>query len=77
MIDWENIHCPVCNEKKKQGKNNKVWFDRLLSDKSKGKMVFYCTNHPSLIHFVTEVFDVNNAIISVRQYVFTDRKPKK
>ena len=76
-MDWENVHCPLCHEKRKNTNRNKVWFDKMLSDKSKGKMVFFCTNHESLIHFVIEVFEVHNVIISVRQYVFDGRKPKQ
>jgi hypothetical protein len=78
-LDWQNIRCPIpsCNEKRKNTNKNKVWFDSNLSDKKKGKMVFYCTNHsPTYIHFVIQIFRVKDQIISVRQYVFTDRLPK-
>jgi hypothetical protein len=77
MIDWENIFCPICGEKRKNTRKNKVWYDPKLSDKSKGKMVFYCTNHDPRIHFVLEVFEVKNDIVSVRAYVFQDRRIKK
>jgi len=76
MIDWSNIHCSICGEKRKNTKTNKVWFDPKLSDKKKGKMVFMCLNHNPRIHFVIEVFEVNDDISSVRNYVFQDRKPK-
>jgi len=77
LVDWENIHCPICGEKRKDSKKNKVWYDPSLSEKKKGKMVFYCTNHEPRIHFVLEFFKVYNDIISVRAYVFQDRKSKK
>lgn len=77
-IDWDNIHCPLCGEKRKNTKTTKVRYDPLLSDKKKGKMVFMCTNHPpnDWIQFVIQVFEVNDVIVSVRSYVFQDRLPK-
>ncbi len=75
-IEWENIHCSLCGEKRKNTKKNKVWYDPALSSKSKGKMVFMCLNHEPRIHFVVEFFEVNDDIVSVRNYVFHDRKPK-
>lgn len=77
MIDWQNIFCPLCGEKRKNTKRNKVWYDPALSDKKKGKMVYYCTNHKQSIHFIMQVFEVNDTIASVRVYVLYDRKPKK
>ena len=74
-IDWKNIFCPICGEKRKNTKRNKVWFDSKLSDKKKGKMVFMCLNHNPRIHFVIEIFEVNDDIASVRNYVFWDKKP--
>lgn len=76
MVNWENIHCPICGEKRKNTRNNKVWYDPKLSDKKKGKIVFFCTNHPQSIHFVVEVFEVHDAIATVRVYVIYDRKPQ-
>lgn len=76
-INWEKVVCPVCFEQRKNTKNNKVRYDPLLSDKKKGKMVFFCTNHKdTFIHFVIQVFKVKDQIISVRQFVFQDRMPK-
>lgn len=77
-IDWEHIRCPIpsCNEKRKEGsKRNKVWYDAGLSEKHKGKMVFFCTNHKPRIYFVMKVYIVNDDIVSVRRYVFQDRLP--
>lgn len=76
MVDWENIHCPLCGEKRKNTPKTKVRYDPMLSDKKKGKMVFFCTNHEPRIHFVIQVFHVDDDIISLRAYVFQDRLPK-
>lgn len=73
---WENIRCPVCGEKRKNTRKNKVWFDPNLSEKKKGKMVYYCTNHEFNLHFILRVFEVDNVIVSVNTYVFHDRLPK-
>ena len=71
------VYCPICGEKKKSYKN-KVWYDPMLSDPKKGKFVYYCTNHkPNSIHFVIRIFKVHNQIVSVRAYIFQDRKPKR
>ena len=71
------VTCPECGEVKKFHKS-KVFFDPLLSDKSKGRFVYFCTNHePQNIHWVYEKFVVKNVIISIRQYVFEGRLPKK
>lgn len=75
-IDWKNIFCPVCGEKRKNTNKNKIHFDEILSDKQKGKMVFYCTNHEPRIHIVISLFLVKDDIVSVRAYVFQDRLPK-
>ena len=76
VVNWEDIHCVLCGEKRKStSKNNKIWYDPKLSDKKKGKMVLMCLNHNPRIHFVVEVFTVNDDIVSVRRYVFQDRKP--
>jgi hypothetical protein len=76
VIDWQTIFCPVCGEKRKNTKKNKVWFDPRLSEKQKGKMTFYCTNHNPRIHFVMQEFIVDDDTVSVSAYVFQDRKPK-
>jgi len=71
------IYCPKCGEKRKSYKN-KVWYDPKLSDKSKGKTVFFCTNHePYAIHFCYEEFIVNDAIASMRIYVIYAKLPKE
>lgn len=74
-MNWENIRCPVCHEKRKNTKKNKIFYDPLLSDKKKGKMCFTCTNHKHFIMFVTQVHTVKNVIVSVKQFVFQDRMP--
>lgn len=77
IIDWANIHC-ICGEKRKDtSKHNKVHYDPKLSDKKKGKMVFFCTNHDPRLYFVIEIFMVNDDIVSMRRYCMQDRKPKK
>ena len=76
MIDWENIRCPECHEKRKNTKKNKIFYDPLLSDKKKGKMTFHCTNHEHFIMFVTQVYTVKDVVVSIRQFVFQDRLPK-
>ena len=75
MPEWNNIHCVLCGEKRKNTKKNKIHFDPKLSDKSKGKMVFFCTNHNPRIYFVVEIFEVNDDISSMRIYVMWDKKP--
>ena len=76
VMDWDNIHCVACGEKRKPtSKNNKVWYDPKLSEKSKGKMVFFCTNHDPRIYFVVEIFAVNDDISSMRIYCVHDKKP--
>lgn len=69
------VFCPKCGQQKKSHKN-KVWYDPMLSDLKKGKIVYYCTNHEPSIHFVLQEFSVNNVLASVRVYVFQDKKPK-
>lgn len=76
LIDWEKIHCPICGEKRKNTNKNKVIYDPMLSEKKKGKMVFFCTNHDHRIHFCIQYFAVKDDIMSVRAYVFQDRLPK-
>jgi len=75
-IDWKNIFCPICGEKRKNTKRNKVWFDPKLSDKKKGKMVFYCTNHEPRIHIILEGWEVYDDVITVNTYVAWDKKPQ-
>lgn len=71
-----DIHCPVCNEKKKD-RNSKVHYDGVLSDRKLNKNVYFCTNHgDNYIHFVIQVFEVEDVIVSVRQYIFSGRLPK-
>jgi len=77
LIDWESIMCPICHEKRKNTKKNKIFYDPLLSDRKKGKMTFHCTNHKHFIMFVTQVHTVKNVIVSVRQFVFQDRITSK
>ncbi len=72
---WKNIHCPICNEKRKNTKKNKVWFDNALSDRKNGKMIFYCTNHDDPVHFMIQLFIVKDVLVSVKQYVFHGRLP--
>ncbi len=74
-MNWEKIECPICHEKRKNTKKNKIFYDPLLSDKKKGKMCFTCTNHKHFIMFVTQIHTVNDVIVSVRQFVFQDRLP--
>ena len=58
----KEVYCPRCGEKKKNYKP-KIFFDPKLSDKSKGKMVYYCTNHkPNPIYFCIEEFAVHDVI---------------
>lgn len=76
MIDWSKVECPVCHEKRKNTKRNKIFYNPDLSDRKKRKMVFHCTNHEHFIMFVIQVFKVKNVITSVRQFVFQDRLPK-
>lgn len=76
MIDWKNIFCPVCGEKRKNTRKNKLWFDHALSDKDQGKMTFYCTNHEPRFYFVFKYYAVADDISSVRVYFFQDRLPK-
>jgi hypothetical protein len=66
--------CPDCFEILKNSKLNKVWFDPKLSNKKKGRMVYYCTNHSNPIHFVVEKFYVKDSLVSIRNYVFYDVK---
>lgn len=75
MIDWKKVECPVCHEKRKNTKRNKIFYNPDLSSKKKGIMVFHCTNHEHFIMFTFKVFLVKNVIVSVKQYVFTDRIP--
>lgn len=76
LVTKLTIHCPVCNEKKKD-RNSKVHYDPQLSDRGVGKNVYFCTNHgDNFIHFVIQLFEVDDVIISVRQYVFSGRLPK-
>ena len=80
MVNWEQIHCPLCGEQRKNTDKNKVIFDPKLSDKTKGKMVFMCINlnpkfHSTRIHFIVEVFEVKVDISSVRIYVIHDKRP--
>ena len=70
------VFCPLCGEKRKSYKS-KVLYDKMLSDKSKGKIVFYCTNHPYIVHFCIEVLEVNDSISSMRIYVMYDKIPKE
>ena len=71
----KEVYCPRCGEKKKNYKP-KIFFDPKLSDKSKGKMVYYCTNHkPNPIYFCIEEFAVHDVITSMRIYVMYDKKP--
>ena len=74
-IEWDNIHCVLCGEKRKNTKKNKVWFDPKLSEKKKGKMVFMCLNHNPRIFFCVEGFAVNDDISSMRIYTVWDKKP--
>lgn len=82
MVDWDNICCPLCNEKRKNTNKNKVWFDKVLSDKPRGKMVFYCTNitkpkaHKNRIHFEIRYFEVDDDIVSIKAIVVEGRLPK-
>ncbi|MCV0393667.1 MAG: hypothetical protein K5790_10335 [Nitrosopumilus sp.] len=77
-FDWQKVKCPhpSCSEIRKNTPKNKIHFDSNMSDRKKGKMVFWCTNHNPWIHFVIQIFKVKNQIVSVRQYVFKDRLPK-
>jgi len=75
-MDWENIRCPLCHEKRKNTKTNKITFQPLLSDKKKGKLTFLCSNHEHFIMFVTQVHTVNDVVVAVRTFVFQDRLPK-
>jgi len=69
------VFCPRCGEKRKK-RNSKVFYDPKLSDKSKGKIVFFCTNHdPYPIHFCIEEFTVNDAISSMRIYIMYGKIP--
>ncbi len=77
IIDWKNIHCPICGEKRKNTTKNKVWFDYALSDKSKGKMVFYCTNHTPRYYFVFKYYSVDDDFTSMKIYIMQDRLPKE
>lgn len=71
----ELILCPICGEKKKDRKS-KVHYDPNLSDRSKNKLVYFCTNHEDHLFFTREIFKVKNVIVSVRQYIFYGRIPK-
>ena len=75
MIDWTNIHCIQCGEKRKNTNKNKIWFDNALTDKKKGKMVFYCTNHNPRFYFVVKFYTVDDDASAVRTYVMRDRLP--
>lgn len=70
----KDVYCPRCGEKKKDYKP-KIFFDPLLSDKKKGKLVYRCTNHPEWIYFCIEEWEVNDAISSMRIYVIHDKRP--
>jgi len=75
-MDWQKVECPICHEKRKNTKKNKVFFNLDLSNKQKRKMVFHCTNHEHFIMFTIQIFTVKDVIVSVRQFVFQDRIPK-
>lgn len=78
-LDWENIRCPVCHIKRmRNSKNNKIFFSEEMSNRKKRRMTFHCTNHgETYIHFVIEVFYVEDQIVSVNDFVFKDKLPKK
>lgn len=75
-MDWENVRCPECNEKRKNTKKNKIFYNPDMSDRKKRKMVFHCTNHKHFIMFVIQKYVVKDVVVSVRQFVFQDRLPK-
>lgn len=77
MIDWQNIYCQFCGEKRKNTKKNKVFYDSYLSRAKKGIHTFYCTNHSVWLYWTVEIHEVKDAIRSVRNFVFHNKLPNK
>ena len=79
-FDWQKVKCPdpSCDQVRKNTPSNKIWFDSGMSDKAKGKMVFFCTDtrHDQPLHFMIKLFIVNNVVFSCNEYVFKSRIPK-
>jgi len=77
MIDWENIHCQICGEKRKNTKQNKVFYESYFSKPKKGIRVFYCTNHAVPVYWSVEIHEVKDAMKAIRNFIFHDKLPEK